>query len=82
MSLLELLQRIDEELEIGEKLVKQQVAIENDKKRSINKVSSTDPHIDQILQNAQNRLDYMILCNKRLRLDMKIESLCEKLNNQ
>jgi hypothetical protein len=80
MSLLELLKRIDEELEIGEKLVKQQVAIENDRKRSINKVSNADPYIDQVLQNAQDRLDYMILCNKRLRLDIQIESLQEKLN--
>lgn len=79
MSLLELLQRIDEELEIGEKLVKQQVAIENNRKRYI-KVPNTDPYIDQILQNAQDRLDYMILCNKRLRLDIQIENLQEKLN--
>ena len=80
MSLLELLKRIDEELEIGEKLVKQQVAIENDRKISINKVPNTDPYIDHVLQNAQDRLDYMVLCNKRLRLDIQIESLQEKLN--
>ena len=80
MSLLELLKRIDEELEIGEKLVKQQVAIENDRKISINKVPDTVPYIDQVLQNAQDRLDYMVLCNKRLRLDIQIESLQERLN--
>ena len=80
MSLLELLKKIDEELKIGEELVKQQVAMENDRKRYSNEFPNTDPHIDQILQNAQNRLDYMILCNKRLRLDIQIENLQEKLN--
>ena len=76
MSLLTILERIDEELEINNQLTREYVKLEMERKVE---PKSFEDHVDQVVQTAQDRLDFIILGNKRLRLDMKINDLQEKL---
>ena len=80
MSILEILKKIDEELENGEILVKEFLKKENDRKKNILECNNDNKTCtDQVLQDAYDRLEFIVLCNKRLRLDIEIDALKSKL---